>query len=75
MAKKELTEAEYIISGYPLDIGVDNDGAVAYRRKDNAYVYVDSTGRLCIPGGETGGCLYIDKANHVFIGGDVAPGH
>jgi len=69
------TEAQYIIKGYPVDWKVSEDGAVAYHREDNAYVYVDITGRLCIHGGDTGGCLYIDKKDQDCIGGDVAPGH
>jgi len=69
------TEAQYIIKGYPSEV----NPFAALRTGDtevaNAYVYIDSTGRLCIHGGDTGGCLYINPEDLPIIGGDVAPGH
>lgn len=64
------TEAWYIIKGYPMDTARGAGG-----RENNAYVYMDIVGRLCIHGGLTGGELYINQEDLDRIDGDVAPGH
>ena len=66
-------EVQYVMKGYPnmaaMALGSSIEG------KNNAYVYVDSMGGLCIYGGSTSGWLCIPKDKLDCIVGDAAPGH